>query len=53
MTLQLIDLNADAHWNLGDLFDGMGDPNIDRTLTECLARAEAFEAELQRQNQCA
>ena len=38
-----LDLKADAHWSLGDLFDGMGDPNIDRTLAQCLARAEAFE----------
>jgi len=38
-------LEADVHWNLGDLYSGISDPNIDRTLVECFARAEAFEAD--------
>jgi oligoendopeptidase F len=38
-------LEADAHWNLGDLFDGIGDPKIGQTLAECFARAEKFEAD--------
>ena len=37
-------LQADVHWNLGDLFDGPGDPRVEQTLAECWARAEAFEA---------
>ena len=37
-----IHLEAGAHWNLGDLFGGMDDPNLEKTLGECLARAEAF-----------
>ncbi len=37
-------LEADAHWNLGDLYESMSDPSIDQTFVECFARAEAFEA---------
>ncbi len=46
MTTETIepDLNADVHWNLGDLYDGISDPKIEKTLTESFARAEQFEA---------
>jgi len=38
-------LEADVHWNLGDLYDGISDPKIDETLTESFTRAEQFEAD--------
>ena len=38
------DLGADVHWNLGDLYDGMGDPRIQETLDASQSRAEQFEA---------
>ena len=39
------ELQANVHWNLGDLFDGISDPKIDQTLAESLTRAEQFEAD--------
>ena len=40
-----LELQADVHWNLGDLYDGIPDPQIERTLFESFARAEKFEAD--------
>ena len=39
------ELQADVHWNLGDLYDGISDPRIERTLADCQVRAEKFEAD--------
>ncbi len=39
------DLHADVHWNLGDLFSGMDDPEINDTLAAAQANAERFEAD--------
>ena len=39
------DLQADAHWNLGDLFDGIDDPKLGAALAATQERAEAFEAD--------
>jgi oligoendopeptidase F len=39
------ELQSNVHWNLGDLYDGVHDPKIDRTLADCFARAEKFESD--------
>ena len=39
------ELQADVHWNLGDLYNGISDPKIDETLAESFTRAEQFEAD--------
>ncbi len=38
-------LQADVHWNLGDLYSGLDDPRIDEAITEGLTRAEAFQTQ--------
>ena len=39
------DLEADVHWNLGDLYAGIQDPRIEQAMTESFSRAENFEAD--------
>jgi len=40
-----LDLGANVHWNLGDLFSGINDPRIDETLAAAQARAEKLQAD--------
>lgn len=38
-------LEADVHWNLGDLYSSMDDPRIDAAITDGMTRAEAFQTQ--------